>query len=80
MTLTILRPESMSKHCDLCGYSHWPVEVYQDWITRFGVHHVFKGGKRQGQPTQRTAQTERWAAIVARHAEGADGRMGQGQT
>jgi hypothetical protein len=57
-----------SKHCELCGYPHFSVEVYIDWIERFGQWHVFKEGKKAGRPTQRTAQTQRWETIVAKHA------------
>ena len=65
--LEIVEPVRFFRHCTLCGYSHGPVDVYEDWIARFGMSKTFATGKKAGRPTQRTAQTERWQKIVDAH-------------
>ena len=67
-TLQIITPPSPYQPCAICGHPHFfPVSIYAQWIEQFGMRKVFVTGKKAGRPTQRTAQTERWSAIVEKH-------------
>lgn len=65
-----------SKHCDLCGFKHFDLKYYRQWVNEYrGRGKVFLSS---GKPSLMKQQLDRWSAILDRHARQAVEESGKG--